>query len=207
MKTRTHILTVWLLTVCGCGLLVTTIYAAQDVPWLIQSVKVNYTVDANFNQPAETEITYANGHQAKTNVIDFQLIDQLVSDKGIVFAIFSGRECTECDAETALYLHPIQDAVYAAVGYPYPGKHYNRENNTVVAETRVFYGECLSQQPQKTVLFHTRYLDDQKQWHNALESLQFNDEKVVHITLTFQPKTLENVESLRNSGRCFEVYS
>jgi len=112
----------------------------------------------------------------------------------------------ECDAEDALYVHAIEDTVYAALPYSHPGKHFNHENKQLVAETRVFYGECLMQKTEKSVLFYIRYLDEQQQWQKALESLQFKGKQVMHAQQPFKQATLNSIESSINSGRCFEIY-
>lgn len=182
------------------------VIAVEQNAWLIKSIKVNYIVDANFNQPAESQLTFANGHQAKTSVIDFKLIDLLVFDQGVPFILFSGRECTECDAEKQLYVHAIQDAVYPVLGYPYPGQHFDRESKQLVAETRAFYGQCLTQKAEKTVLFYTRYLDEHQQWQKVLESLQFKGQKVTRVEQKFKQTTVAEIEKLLNSAQCFEIY-
>lgn len=87
-----------------------TISANPD--WQIKSIKENFWLESNFSYPTDTEIEFSNGHIAKTGVIEFELLDLITSDAGVVFVMSKGRACSERDMGTLLYVNAIHQATY-----------------------------------------------------------------------------------------------
>ena len=177
-------------------------HANEKYDWLVKSITLNYQVDPAFNQPIETQITFANGHVAKTRILNFRLVDYLVSSEGVTFIIFSGRDCTECDAENSLYIDAIKKNTYDVSGYTFPGRYYLQDSQQLLGETRVFYGQCLTPHTEVNVAFISRHFGMQQQ----LKVLYLNEDKVSHSNQNATKEIIDGIEVNLSNGRCFEIY-
>ena len=186
-------------------LLTTSPSVASENKWLLKSIKVNYLADPNFNQPSGTEIAFTNGHVAKAEVINFKLIDYLDSNEGNKFIIFSGRGCTECDMNTAIYINAAEDKIYGLNSFEFPGTLKSFEDERLLSETRMFYGACLTKGEQ-VVVFYSRFLNEKNKWQQKVDYFNFHGNHMTKNSTELPYKSIKNTEAFQEAGKCFEVY-
>lgn len=70
------------------------------------------------------------------------------------YAIIAGRSCTDCDENTAIYIHRISPQerddvsdITSGERYTYPGEYIDYMSKELVEKTRLFYGRCYENQP------------------------------------------------------------
>ncbi len=173
--------------------------------WQIKSIKENYEPNAvEYPFPESTEIEFRNGRVVKTNVIEFEFIDFIQSTTGDQFIIYSGRSCSQCDINTSVYLNLVADPEYGLSRYTLPGELYYYEDNSLLATSRMFYGECLKKE-ETTVIWYQKYLGDDNKWHQAVYDIDFQGAKVVQNSAEIPYGQLEKTEALVAEGFCREV--
>ena len=173
--------------------------------WRIKSIKSNYSVAVPFLKPTNTEIEFNNGIIVKTNVIEFDILSFITSKDGVKFIIYTGRTCTECDMRTSIYINALSSKEYSSKNrYGYPGKLKYYLDGTLIEESRMFYGECLKQ-GDPTIIWYTRYLGEDKAWHNIVYDIDFNGKEIDENKNNLSYEKLTLTEDLVKNRKCFEV--
>lgn len=178
---------------------------ADEVPWLIKSVKVNYVLDRDFNQPKESEVVFKNGHKAKGGFIDFKVIDFFDTSEKVTFILFSAKECVECDANPSIYINAVSDKIYGFNRFDYPGKFKSYKDNQLVSVSRMFYGQCLAE-PKKVLLIYSAYLDTENVWQKNFQLWQFVGNKIKPKETDITEQMIKKTEASLQAGKCFEVF-
>jgi hypothetical protein len=188
-------------------LLVLLLYApflfADDSGWRVRSIKTFYNTDVSFLWPINTEIEFVNGHVAKTEVIEFIFIDSLEAS-GHHFLIYTGRTCTECDMHTSIYISDASESNLASKRYTLPGKIYSYEDNFLLQESRMFYGECLKI-GEPTVVWYSNYLGVDNKWHKEAYDVDFNEGKVLKNKSNISYENIFVTEALVKDSKCHEL--
>ena len=178
---------------------------SSEEKWRIKSIKTNYDVTVPFLIPFMTEIEFNGGHTVKTDIVEFKLMDFIKSKSNNKFIIYTGRTCTECDMSTSIYINAISHKQYSSKSrYGYPGKLMYYLDNSLIEESRMFYGEC-TKLKDPTIIWYTRYLGDDKKWHNAVYDIDFKGTEAIKNPNTISYETLSKTEQFVKSGKCVEV--
>ena len=176
---------------------------ADDNSWRIKSIKENYAIEVPFLLPTNTVIEFANGHMAKTDVVEFKLIDSF-NIKDDNYIMYSGRTCTECDMRTSLYISSSSNDEYSTEQYGYPGKITYYLDGSPLQESRMFYGQCLNED-EITVIFYTYYLGTDEIWHKSVYDIDFEENKVIKNPEEIPYDLLSTTEELVKKGICQEL--
>ncbi len=119
--------------------------------------------------------------------------------------ILSAKSCQDCDENAVIYVFPVEDYEGAAAQrtqrYSYPGKIFFYENDFLISESRLFWGNCLGAQKQELLWWQKEREGDG--WVTSFYSLTLTDEGVVEKELT--SVDLEDVEKRLAEGLCVEV--
>ena len=91
---------------------------------------------------------FKDGSRFQTTLFEVRVLGILRTERKVPFLVLKGRGCTECDANTSIYIHsPSDGAMGGEAGQPryaYPGREVSYEDNkTVLYEARAFLGNCL----------------------------------------------------------------
>ncbi|MES2810384.1 MAG: hypothetical protein V4619_17250 [Bacteroidota bacterium] len=113
-----------------------------------------------FERVVGRTVYFKYGKKFETTLYDLKYIGQLGARGKAPYLILSGRGCTECDANISIYIHspsdgPMEEEAMQARS-AYPGKERDYETDSLLFESRVFYGNCTNTQSivwlQKTYL-------------------------------------------------------
>jgi hypothetical protein len=128
---------------------------------------------------------------------------------GTPLLIFSGIECQDCDANRTVHLRSPDPRLFSpetefSAIYAFPGKQFSYEDDSVLVESRLFYGICLEREPNPVVVqFATHYEDS-----TAVERVVYSavrDDRIADSILTDSlpklPRTLRRVQN----GKCREL--
>ena len=103
-------------------------------------------------------LLFKNGQSFETGLYELEYIGQIQRDEKAPYLIYSGRDCNECDANIAIYIHTPSDGPLTVENgqnhYKYPGilKYY--EDKSVLQTSRAFYGQVLDN--VTGVIWHTK---------------------------------------------------
>ncbi len=196
MKTAYIILTFFTFIHTACS---------AEEEWRIKSIKINYAVTVPFLMPISTEIEFNGGHIAKTNIIEFKPIAFIKSKTDVMFIIYTGRTCTECDMHTSIYVNAVSDKQYSSKSrYGYPGKLMYYFDGSLIENSRMFYGECTKKE-EPTIIWYSQYLGDDDKWHKAVYDIDFKGDKVIKSPKNISYSTLSKTEELVKNRKCTEV--
>lgn len=79
-----------------------------------------------------------------------ELLGEFAASPGDTFLVVAGSECTDCDAQTMVFVRalragPIARDSLGTAMFAYPGRVTDLFDSTVVvADTRLYWGACLS---------------------------------------------------------------
>jgi len=93
-------------------------------------------------------LVFKDGSRFQTTLFEVRVLGILRAERKTSFLVLGGRGCTECDANTSLYIHSPSDGAMRGEAtqprYSYPGREVSYEDNkTVLYEARTFLGNCL----------------------------------------------------------------
>ena len=149
---------------------------------------------------------FQDGSEFETGLYDLTYIGQVQRHGGLPWLIMSGRHCTECDAELALYIHSPSDGrlntEFGANARFHPGRIFDGTTGEPWYEGRTFYGEVLAETGGVIWFERIVHADGSVQEMTTLVDLDGN----VPVEQQFMdqvrlPKTLE----LMSRGLCREI--
>ncbi len=174
------------------------------VPVKIEQVKVKVT--ENYSLRWGSAITFRNGSTLRFGVVEMVYVGQLPAATKAPFLIFSGRICDECDANTNLFIHSPADGFLSAEGarYGYPGKVYHYEDNTLLEESRVFFGVCLPGRGPAAVWYMKVLLESGK-WQDAVYVAEVRGDVLKKGHLKAPLPHIRKTLALVKDGSCREI--
>ncbi|MES2703807.1 MAG: hypothetical protein V4649_14295 [Bacteroidota bacterium] len=97
----------------------------------------------------------------KTLLYDVQFITWLKKDDSLSFIVLSGRTCSDCDENLAIYVATITAScsIPKIQKYTYPGTEYNYEDNSISFDSRMFYSRYNGRQQSKLIWLQKEYKD------------------------------------------------
>ena len=144
MRKLTFILTVFCLLSCGAKTNFKN-NTKESLDSLTTEVKA--TNDWTLKTVEKSKLVFTNGKTFETNLFELEYIGQIPRKNKAPFLIFSGRDCQDCDANIALYIHsPSDGKIVVESGqnrYTYPGTEKDYQSDTVIYTSRAFYGQVL----------------------------------------------------------------
>lgn len=126
-------------------------------------------------------IYFSDNQQFNINLYDLKYVGQLSTGKDNPFLIVSGRTCRNCDENLAIYIYSPKTGLIQEnnepIRYSYPGKEYDYENNKLVFESRMFYGQCLDKNSSSIVWFQ-KELDPNEAYKESAFALEIIGENI-----------------------------
>lgn len=150
-----------------------------------------------------------DGKRIKTHLYELQYVGCLAPKSAKPYLILSGRECTECDDKTSLYVQPLEEASSKDQLKPhsYPGKVTDKNNgDQLMYEARVFYGQCFKDAQEGMIWFQNSRMKSGKMEKGVYliridAQGKMNSEKDVKKNAPELKNVLEKVKG----GKCREI--
>jgi hypothetical protein len=129
-----------------------------------------------------------------TNLYDLKYIGQLKTRNKAPYLLLSGRGCNECDANISIYIHSPSDGSMKDESiqprYDYPGKEVDFANNSLISESRMFYGDCLNN--NNNVVWLQKMPNDKGKFNYSVFSVEVIADKLKETSKTIDSLTLKN---------------
>ena len=133
----------------------------------------------NFTKIVGQTLYFSNGKKFKTNLFDLKYIGQLKTKAKAPYLILSGRSCNGCGANASIYVHSPSDGPMEEearqVRYSYPGREFYYLDNTLVFESKMFYGSCLKEKSD-CVVWVQRELNEKKIFEMSILILEVEND-------------------------------
>ena len=172
------------------------------------NVKHEYQTDYEWtlDRIGKSKLIFKNGRIIETKLHDLQFIGQITLENKDPYLIFIGIDCTNCDANPSIYIHsPSDGELIVGNGkntYGLPGRTFSYENDSLLYEGRVFYGQVLEN--RKGVIWYQKTLMESGKWESSVFIAEIrNNNKEDHF-LT-ETGLLEQTLSLLQKGLCKEI--
>lgn len=159
-----------------------------------------------FEKTDKSKLIFKNEKTVETNLYDLQYIGQIPVNNSTPFLIFSGRHCSECDANISIYIHkPTDGPLIVRNGenrFQYPGKEKDFENDLVVYISRAFYGQVLPG-IDGVIWYENRLLESNKMGRSVYLAQIKNG--IINDTSYNDDGKLGQTIGLMKNGHCQEI--
>lgn len=203
MTQRLIILGLLFLTACGTGE-VSDYVTSKPSDTLKSTTQVND--EWVFDRVDGSKLVFKNGRLFDTHLYELQYIGQIAAKDKAPFLIFSGRDCDECDANIAIYIHSPSDGPLTVENgqnrYQYPGTEKDIETGSVLYVARAFYGQVLDS--TKGVIWDEKRLLENGEMGRQIFLVQIKNE-TLKDTLYNDNGSLDKTISLMKKGLCKEI--
>lgn len=168
------------------------IHDNKDIPTGLESPEVDESGVSSFVE--------------EIRLFDKELLGSIETKKN-TWLVLAGRNCTDCDANLSVYIYPMHDFPGAdtlrTIRYSYPGKEYNYEDDSLIFESRVFWGDCLPRL-ENIVIWYQRQLNDDG-WDYSYYWLQLQDKGLMENRSDTHALALDEIENRIMSEVCTEI--
>lgn len=117
--------------------------------------------------------------------------------------LMSGADCTECDMNISIYVLKPMDQSGLLPRSEYPGKLKDYETGKLVQKTRMFYGQCLTE--NDSVVWSMDYVGEDSKWHHQDSTMLMENDKLEVKELPKSRFKLKSVLEKVSSGVCKEL--
>jgi hypothetical protein len=154
------------------------------------------------------QILFQNGDTLKTTLNDLEYLGQFKYKNDPPYLLLSGVDCDTCDAGISLYIHSPKDGEllvkHGESTYSLAGKLFDFMDNSLVYESRVFYGEVL---PDTTgTLWIQKDLQSDNSFKETAYLLHINDTIVwLGFLSGNNDNIIKRVEVQQSKGLCEEL--
>ena len=153
-------------------------------------------------------IIFENGYKFTTTLYELKYIGQLKATTKIPYLIMSGRGCQECDANICIYVHSPSDGPMLGeegqTRYTHPGRQRDYESDSLVYESRAFFGHVLPS-VSEGVIWYEKYLTDKSSFEKSVFLLQVRGNELVDTTYTDSLPDIATTLKLAKQGECKEI--
>ena len=149
-------------------------------------------------------VLFENGKRYVLPLERAKPISVLKGNDGSYYLLAQGADCTACDEHNALRFYELggTELKFAKHRYEYPGRLY--EEDSLLQETRVFYGRCLNK-PGDVVIWYLKYLGKDSKWHKSNTIFRVAKGGDVIVELNEKEANQASVLAAVNSGACKEL--
>lgn len=156
---------------------------------------------------ADSTIILVDKFFNKISLYDKKLQGTIELDSNI-WLIISGSECTECDENNSIFLYPMiigkMDTDKGKMKFSYPGKVYYYEDESLMFETRTFYGKCFSK-GNKVIVWVQKNLLDSGEWEKSIFYVELSNHDFKEFRLPYSEVKLIEIEHQIQQNLCIEI--
>ena len=151
-------------------------------------------------------ILLSDGHEWKPGLHQIKLVYTFQLPGGVPFYALSGVACTDCDAESGIYvLRPSEIVQWSdtMIGFAYPGRDYEMGSDSANAFRRLFFGHCLKDAPAAAVQFaHEQGRDSS--WVDSIRTLVPTRSSMIRRNYPWSKSRARETLDLALARRCHE---
>ena len=121
----------------------------------------------------------------------------------VPYFIFTGQTCTNCSEDPSLYL--FRPGSNQPTLLSYPGRILDPKTNTLLVESRAFYGKCLGRTNEILILFQREKVDRKSRLQSSVLVVEAEED---HLSESFLEKKLPSLTSVLKRVKqktCFEI--
>ncbi len=167
---------------------------SKDNEWILEKID-------------SSKLVFKNGKTIETRLFNLEFIGQIPLENKDPFLIFSGVDCNFCDANISIYIHSPSDGdLIVGAGkniYGMPGRMYSFMNDSLLYESRVFYGQVLEN--RKGVIWYQNTLMETGKWDKSVFIAEIINNKKIDQFLTDTSELLKQTLSMLDKGLCKEI--
>jgi hypothetical protein len=141
----------------------------------------------------------------KTSIHDIKFLRLLQSSEGgQPYAIFTGRPCSGCAAELAVYLMRV-DGSSPPLHFVHPGRVVDPKKKHVLLDSRGFYGKCLPGIDEGYVAFQQERLDRKASLQKNVFIAELGKVMVREKLIERRAPSIKAVQPFLKARTCFEL--
>jgi hypothetical protein len=152
-------------------------------------------------------LEWPDGRRFVTTLVGVRVIGQLPAATKSPFLVLAGRGCTDCDANVSIYIHsPSDGPMKPEAAQPrdsYPGKLSSYLDGTLLSESRMFWGRCLSGRAAG-VIWYQREKQEDGTWKPSVYFVEIVGDNLQSGFLNPQPAIRTTLDRV-GSGECREL--
>ncbi|MEJ8758663.1 hypothetical protein WG947_16740 [Pontibacter sp. H259] len=160
-----------------------------------------------FDKVDGTKLVFKEGSSFDTELFNLEYIGQIDIDPKAPYLIYSGRDCNECDANTAIYFHsPRHGQLHINNGenrYGYPGRVSDYETDSLVYQSRAFYGEVLK--GVNGIVWYQKTLMEDNSFESSVYIARLHGESIKGEEIKEYNRHLQETISLNKLGKNIEI--
>jgi len=153
-------------------------------------------------------LVLSDGARFKTSLYHLKVIGELRATHKSSYYVLSGVGCTECDANTSIYIHSPDDGPMKDESqqqrFAYPGIETDIEDGHPSYKARMFLGNCIANHPNAAIWFE-RFMGEDGRWHSDVTVAEVNSDKLVVKQMHRNLLTIEEAIKSVAAGDCKEV--
>ena len=142
------------------------------------------------------------------SLYDTRYIGRLKTISQMPYLIMSGRGYNKFNKNLAIYIRTLSDSqegdLLQQAQYPYPGILYEMGTNRIISETRMFYGDCLTNK-LNIVIWYQKTIDIQGQYINNVFTIGVNNDTLEKNILKPPIPDIKETLELLEQGKCKEL--
>ena len=128
-----------------------------------------------------------DGTRFETMLFEVRVLGILRTERKAPFLVLEGRGCTQCDANTSIYIHSPSDGAMRNEAkqprYEYPGREVSYEDGkTVLYEARTFVGDCLPGK-DNAVIWYERSRTKAGTWRTGVFVVAVREDALTELRL------------------------
>ena len=153
-----------------------------------------------------SKLIFKNGRIIETKLNNLEFIGQIPVENKDPYLIFTGVDCKYCDANPSIYIHsPSDGELIVGSGkntYGLPGRTFSYENDSLLYEGRVFYGQVLEN--EKGVIWYQKTLMKTGKWESSVFIVEIRNNKKEDQSLT-DTGLIQQTLAMLQKGLCKEI--
>lgn len=172
-----------------------------------ESATIKDSSNWEFKEIKGSKIYFEGGQTFDTGLYELTYLDQIQTDKKAPFLIYSGRDCDECDAQISLYFHSPRNGELPVNNgenrNAYPGKELDYITDSLLTETKVFYGEVLK--GKKGMIWYQKFLLEAGGFGKGIYLSSIEGDSVYGREIKDYDKKLAETLALNKTGKNKEI--
>ncbi|MEM6845329.1 MAG: hypothetical protein AAF632_24160 [Bacteroidota bacterium] len=146
----------------------------------------------------EGVVYFNNNESFDTHLFGLEYLGQISTKQGKPYLVLSGTDCLYCDENPTIRVLTPNNGLEGK--YSYPGKIHYWENDELIYESRVFFGEILPN--RKGIAWIQREKNDQNDWVKSTYFLEIANDELLEIRDSIQ---IDNVLEQVVQQKAFEI--
>lgn len=172
----------------------------------ISKQEIQFSTEWKLERIDSSKLVFKNGRIIETKLNNLEYIGQITLENKDPFLIFTGVDCKFCDANPSIYIHsPSDGELIIGAGkntYGLPGRTFSYENDSLLYEGQVFYGQVLEN--RKGVIWYQKTLMNTGKWESSVFIAEIRNNRIENQFLSDTGLIKHTIDMLQK-GLCKEI--